>query len=242
MERIDGVKVTDAKLGSSARRRLARTIVAALLAQPFWSPADAEPFFHADPHAGNLFATPDGKLAIFDWALTTTLTSEQSAGVVETLVCAALLDEPGVARALGVLGTVRDASQLAAGVAEAVGRVRHGTFPGFGWLTPLLDRLGRNGTIVFPEQTALFRKSLLTLSGVIRDVWPNASVDEVLVAGGGRQFLAEAWIRPLEPFASRRLGTHVSNGDLVRLLSSSAFAPARYWLGAYRDALETIVR
>lgn len=93
---------------------------------------------------------------------------------------------------------------------------------------------------MFPEQTALFRKSLLTLSGVVRDVWPNASVDEVLLAGGGRQFVAESWSRPLAPFGSRAFGTHVSNSDIVRLLTSLSFTPTRFLLGTYRDALEVL--
>jgi ubiquinone biosynthesis protein len=237
MERIDGVKVTDPGVPASNRRILAHTIVAALLAKPFWSAPEAQPFFHADPHAGNLFAMPDGRLAVFDWALTTQLRPAQFAAVVQTLLCAATLDEPGVARALAGLGVVNREAEMRTSIAAAIGDVRRGAFPGFAWLTPLLDRLGRSGTLTFPEETALFRKSLLTLSGVIRDVWPNASVDEVLIAGGSRQFLAESWVRTLAPFDSRAFGTHVSNEDLLRFMSSLSLTPARYMLGAYRDAL-----
>ncbi len=242
MERVDGVKVTDPSLPVDLRRRLARTIVAALLAKPFWSTPAGEPFFHADPHAGNLFATPDGKLAIFDWALTTHLNSDQCSAVVQTLVCAAVLDEPGVAAQLAALGDIKAPATVAAGIAAAVAGVRRGAFPGFAWLTALLDRLGRDGAIVFPEETALFRKSLLTLSGVVRDVWPYASVDEVLLASGGRRFVAESWSRPLAPFGSRAFATHVSNSDLVRLMTSLTWTPTRYLLGTYRDALEVLTR
>jgi ubiquinone biosynthesis protein len=237
MQRIDGVKVTDSSVPAGKRRRLAQTIVAALLAKPFWTAAAADPFFHADPHAGNLFAMPDGKLAIFDWALTTQLTNTQLAAVVQTLLCAAALDEPGVVGALGQLGALRREADLRAAVAGALAEVRRGTFPGFAWLTPLLDHLGRSGTLAFPDETALFRKSLLTLTGVIRDVWPNASIDEVLVASGGRQFIAESWLRPLAPLESRVFGTHLSSEDLLRFLSTFAWTPARYLLGTYRDVL-----
>jgi ubiquinone biosynthesis protein len=242
MERIDGVKVTDASLTATTRRHLARTIVTALLAKPFWSAASAKPFFHADPHAGNLFATPDGRLAIFDWALTTQLNETQMAAIVQTLLAAAVLDDAGVMCALSALGNVKREVDLRATVAKALGDVRRGAFPGFAWLTSLLDRLGRSGTLTFPEETALFRKSLLTLGGVIRDVWPQASIDQVLLASGGRQFFAESLVRPLAPFASRAFGTHVSNEDLLRLMNSLSWTPARYMLGAYRDALDVLAR
>ncbi len=242
MERIDGVKVTDSQLPLPTRRALARTIVSALLAKPFWSPSATRPFFHADPHAGNLFATPDGKLAIFDWALTTELSETQAAAVVQSLASAATLDESGVVAQLGNLGTIVREADVRAEVAAAIGAVRRGTFPGFGWLTPLLDGLGRTGAIAFPEATALFRKSLLTLTGVVRDVLPSGSVDEVLIASGGRRFVAESWMRPLVPFDSRAFGTHVSNRDLVRLLGSFTLTPARYALGTYRDALDVLLR
>jgi ubiquinone biosynthesis protein len=242
MERIDGVKVTDSGLASATRRRLAQSIVSALLAKPFWSPPSFAPFFHADPHAGNLFATTDGRLAIFDWALTTELSEAQLAAVVGTLVSAATLDECGIAHNLAVLGSVQREADLRAEIAAAVAEVRRGVFPGFGWFTPLLDRLARNGIVSFPEETALFRKSLLTLTGVIRDVWPSSSIDEVLIASGGRQFVAESWIRAFAPLRSRAFGTHVSNDDLVRFMSSLTWTPARFVLGAYRDALDVLSR
>lgn len=237
MERIDGVKVTDPSVPVARRRQLAQTIVSALLAKPFWTAAAAHPFFHADPHAGNLFAMPDGKLAIFDWALTTQLSNAQLAAVVRTLLCAAALDEPGVVGALASLGAVNREADLRAAVASAMAEIRRGHFPGFAWLTPLLDDLGRSGTLAFPEETALFRKSLLTLTGVIRDVWPSASIDEVLVAGAGRQFISESWLRPLAPLESRVFGTHLSSEDLLRFLSTFAWTPARYVVGSCRDAL-----
>jgi ubiquinone biosynthesis protein len=62
MERVDGRKVTDPGSSPRERRRLARTLIEALIAQPFWSDSAASAIFHADPHAGNLFVTDDGRL------------------------------------------------------------------------------------------------------------------------------------------------------------------------------------
>src|SRR5574338_239191 len=64
MERVHGVPVTEAAgLDATARRRLATTLLEALLARPFLAPAERVPF-HADAHAGNLFLADDGRRAV----------------------------------------------------------------------------------------------------------------------------------------------------------------------------------
>jgi ubiquinone biosynthesis protein len=237
MERIDGCKVTESTADAATRRAMARTLVEALLSKPFWSPPATGAVFHADPHAGNLLATSDGRVAILDWALTTRLNGDQLAAVVHTLLGAATLDEPAVVRALSGLGEVKDARTLRTMVERSVADVRRGVFPGFEWLTPLLDEVARTATMTFPEETALFRKSLLTLAGVVHDVSPRTSLDGILIRDGGREFLGETPVRARAPLDSRAFGSHVSNADLMRFLISVPWVPERYMLGAYADFL-----
>jgi ubiquinone biosynthesis protein len=64
---IDGVKLTDMAAldaGGHDRSALARTLVRVFLRQ-----AIAEGFFHADLHQGNLFVTPDGRIAAIDFGI-----------------------------------------------------------------------------------------------------------------------------------------------------------------------------
>jgi aarF domain-containing kinase len=42
-------------------------------------------FFHADPHPGNLIRTPEGKLALLDFGLMTTITDDQKYGMIEAI-------------------------------------------------------------------------------------------------------------------------------------------------------------
>jgi len=71
MERIAGRSVREASdMDPESRRRLAARGAESLLRQVF-----IEGFFHADPHAGNLFVTPDGRLCFLDWGLAGHLTS-----------------------------------------------------------------------------------------------------------------------------------------------------------------------
>jgi ubiquinone biosynthesis protein len=67
MERVDGVRIDDiegiTKLGLD-RVRLARSGVDAYFKQIL-----EDGFFHADPHAGNIFAMPDGRIGFMDFGI-----------------------------------------------------------------------------------------------------------------------------------------------------------------------------
>jgi ubiquinone biosynthesis protein len=237
MERIDGRKVTDADVKLRVRERLAKTMMTALIAMPFWRASDPPARFHADPHAGNLLVTPDGRLAIIDWALVTELSEAQLSGVVRALLAALTLDETETMAAIAALGRVCDEPALRAEVALSLARVRKGALPGFLWLTDVLDRLGRAGAMQFPEETTLFRKSMLTLSGVVADVCERVQADGLLIRSGLRAFLGELRGRLSAPLDSRRIGTHLSNADLIRLWAAVPWIPTRFWLDTWRDAL-----
>jgi len=239
MDRVEGRKVTDPGLSAGERRRLARTLIEAMIAKPFWSQAPDAAVFHADPHAGNLLVTRDGRLAILDWALVTPLGKAQRIAVVQAVACAATQDEAGLSRALAALGHPSDPATWRAAVAAGLRQVRQGTFPGMDWLMALLDRLGTAGAMQFAENLTLFRKALLTLSGVIGDVSGQPSIDEVLVMTGLAQFGREWPARPFAPFASRAFGTHWSNADGFGLWAGWPLTVARYWAGAWQDALAT---
>ena len=86
MERVDGHKVTEpGKHDAWDRRRLAELIVEALVAGPIWSEAPCATF-HADPHAGNLFVTPDRRLAILDWSLTGALGEDERVAITQIVM------------------------------------------------------------------------------------------------------------------------------------------------------------
>jgi ubiquinone biosynthesis protein len=236
MERVDGRKVTDPGLSEEVRRKLAATIIDSLLAKPFWS-TEPMAIFHADPHAGNLLAADDGRLAIVDWALIVEFSMAQRAAVVQALVGALTLDRPKTTRAVASLGTTLNRPKLEDAVTAAFRLVRRGTFPGFEWLTTLLQDLTTGGAMQFPEELMLFRKALLTMSEVAGDVSGRASVVAVLTKAGAGQFFRELLRRPLSPIGSRDFGSHLSNADLMRTWAALFFIPSRFWIGTWRDVL-----
>lgn len=70
MDRIPGMAVSHVEeLPPEQRERLAARGAASLVRQVFITG-----FFHGDPHAGNIFITPDGRLCFLDWGLVGHLT------------------------------------------------------------------------------------------------------------------------------------------------------------------------
>jgi ubiquinone biosynthesis protein len=232
MERVVGCKVTrqGAKPGEMLRR--AERIARALLAQPFWSGGKDGAVFHADPHAGNLMATADERLAILDWALTTRLSKQQCEAVVQLLLGALLLSESRVCTAIDALGQVVDGERVHLAVIESMRQVRLGRFPGFDWLNSLMDNLALTSAVRFPEEMSLFRKALLTLSGVATDVSAQLSIDSVLIRHGATEFGSGLLWRPWAlPDARASVGAHLSNADLFGLWAELPATALRYWSG-----------
>lgn len=236
MTRVDGVRVTDARPPGGARR-LAERVVDALLAAPFWHADPGRAPFHADPHAGNLMATAGGRLAILDWALVTRLRKEQNVAVVQAVLGGAAQDERRTTEALEALGDVADPAAVGDAVRSSLAEVRRGRVPGVGWLTDLMDAVGVSGALRYPQNLALFRKNVLTLSGVVADVSPDVDVDAVMLRRVAREAARESWVRGLAPPWSRDSALHVSQADAWGLMAAAPLVASRYWAGAWRDLL-----
>jgi ubiquinone biosynthesis protein len=229
MERVFGTAVDDARLAAPLRERLAESLVAGLLARPFFSGGEA--LMHADPHAGNLVATEDGRLAILDWSLAARLSKTQREALVDAVLGGLTLDAPRICRAVASLGCLAPGdAALQAAAERSLGQVRRLVLPGFDWLVSLLDDVASRTDAGFRRELVLFRKAWLTLRGVIDDVAAGYPIDRILFTAGFERLLAEFPSRVLAPFDSRRFDTHLSNADLMGLWMSSGWVPARFWL------------
>lgn len=236
MERITGRQVTDAgALSEHDPKHLATTIVRALIASPIWSPAPAA-MFHADPHAGNLFVDDAGRLVVLDWSLTGRLSKPLREQLSQIVLAAIALDGRRVADIVGVLARkIADGVAMRNTVRDALHRMRPGRPPGFEWLVHLLDDLVKRGAVSFPPDLMLFRKTLLTLEGVVADVSPGLAIDEVLLAEAAGRFANEWPRRATAPMFSRDFSTHISNADLWSIGWSGPMVATRAWIDAWRQ-------
>lgn len=232
MERVFGRKVTDVRdLGTRARRKLASLIADALLAQPVWLGTGAG-LFHADPHAGNLVATVDGRLAILDWSLTGRLAKDEQVAMTQILLGAVTFDAARIGDAVAALAAdAMDADALKRVVARHLGRLGCGVWPSLGWLTALMDDALIEAGARFSADLVMFRKVLQTLRGVVADVSEDCRLDLVLAGRFLRQLAKETTARWSALPASRRFATHLSNLDLAQLAWQAPLIGTRTWLG-----------
>jgi ubiquinone biosynthesis protein len=217
MERVYGHKVTEPRAVSPWRRpALFLAAVRALLSGVLFS-RDESVLFHGDPHAGNLMATDDGRLAVLDWSLVGRLTAGDRVQLSQVVVGGLARDAARVAAA--VAGLVRDGTEeglIRRHVAAALAELRRYSSPGPAWAMGLLDALAAAGAR-FPPRLLLFRKAFLTLQGVLSDVWPGASVEAALTAEALAEFAWEWPLRWLKPLDDRDYATRISSADLARL-------------------------
>jgi len=235
MERVFGEKITSATLSAGARRRLAEEAVAALVARPFWSDS---PFavIHADPHAGNLLATGDGRLAVLDWSLTARLAKADREALVDAALGGLTLNASRLNAALVRLTGVDPADpRLAEAADTALRRGRQFRLGGLEWLIDLLDDLFCGGGTDARHGLVLFRKAWLTLSGVAADLAPESRADSTLAREGLMRFVLEWPRRVFTPPGSRNFASHVSSSDLLRSWLGLCLMPARFWLGTVAD-------
>ena len=244
MERLEGATLTE-QLGKGdfSCRKLGPVIAQALVARPLFSGRPAA-LFHADPHAGNLFPTTGGRLGILDWSLAGRLQKGERVELVQILLASLRLDVSGLERAIQALAdnSARPAA-LRRAVEEATRELRWGGRPGVSWLTRLLDALATEAGARFKGGLLLFRKSLLTLEGVLADVSgrdegaADALLDQALLTGLMEHLAVEWPQRWRTPADSRAFQTHLSTQDLLSLWYSAPEVWARYWVGAWRDLL-----
>jgi ubiquinone biosynthesis protein len=238
MERVWGVKVTDHGLNRAGdKQRLADIVSRALVAQPIFSRANRA-VFHGDPHAGNLLYTEDGRLAILDWSLIGHLDEPVRIAMGQVLLGAMTLDTSRTATVLAGLDTqarIRQ-SELRAVVEKWIRRIRYGQFPGLTWLVGMLDEAIHSSRLRMKPDMMVFRKSLLVLEGVVRDLGAEgAEIEKTLLGEFLVQFVKEMPERWFSLLASRAFATRLSNLDLIATFFNLPLAVSRYWRLGWHD-------
>jgi ubiquinone biosynthesis protein len=174
MERIDGRSVrAAAELDSEQRRHLAAAGAESLLRQVF-----IEGFFHADPHAGNILVTPDGRLCFLDWGLAGHLTRRLRNALADFWVAAVEQDTERIVQIVADLAPVEarpDLRALERGVTLALREELN-----FAFGRPVLGRamfrllyvFGQEG-IPLSRDYALMAKAIVSLEEVGRALDPK---------------------------------------------------------------------
>jgi ubiquinone biosynthesis protein len=173
MERITGVTVSDARLAPAEAKRIAANGAASLIHQVLIAG-----FFHADPHAGNVLVTPDGRLCFLDWGMAGNLTRRLRLGLADLFLAAVHQDAERIVQIAAELGSPggradlrgmeRDVTlALREDFNSAIGRVQLGRA-----MLKLLFIFGQNG-INITRDYSLMAKAVLSIEEVARTLDPD---------------------------------------------------------------------
>lgn len=216
MEFVEGTKVTEAAhLSTSERRALAGALCAALVIEPFLS-QEPSAVIHGDAHAGNLLATPFGRLALLDWSLAGRLSKDTREQLAQIVLGGMTFNAARIGGAIASLAANRPRGEALADVAaESLRKIGVARPPGLAWLIELLDAAAHRGGARFSDDLLLMRKSWLSLEGVIADIAPGFDVDAAVMSAAAAQLVREWPWRIVAPPLSRGFATHLSNVDLL---------------------------
>lgn len=138
-------------------------------------------FFHADPHPGNLLATPDGKLAYLDFGMMSEVKPYQRYGLIEAVVHMVNRDFVSLAQDYVKLEFLTPETDLTP-IAPALGKVFGDALGAsvaelnFKSITDQLSALMYEYPFRVPAYYALIIRSLVTLEGIAINVDPNFKV------------------------------------------------------------------
>ena len=168
-----------------------------LIASPIYS-SEEEILFHADPHAGNLYVDEKKhELLIFDWSLTERLNRNARKNLLMLLSALFLKDDQLIFQIICDLSTdpedtSRKAEELFNIIEEFLRKLPPINLPKLDQLLKLLDDIGMAG-IQFSSELVIFRKVLLTLDGVLKDIRGVTPLESILAHYAFKEWIQRAW-------------------------------------------------
>ncbi len=140
--------------------------------------------FHADPHPGNVFISPDGEATIIDWGMVGKIDANLAMSLIVVLLSMGMGDGTTLARTwiemgratkrADVAGFVNDMGRFVPGIAgQSLERFNFGV-----QLTSILKFSSKRGIATSPT-IAILGKSFANVEGSIRYLAPDLSITDV---------------------------------------------------------------
>jgi len=186
MERLSGIRISEVAMLDVAgydRRQLAKNG-----AEAFFKQGLEDGFFHADPHSGNMFVIPDGRIGLVDFGIVGRLSEEDMEIIADTFLALVNKDFDGLVQQYITMGFVTEDVDL--------DKFRHDfkhdlvelIEPLYGKkikqisLSDYIDRVTRlaiKHRLKFPADLILMNKAFLTIEGLGRELDPEFDFIEV---------------------------------------------------------------
>ncbi len=158
-------------------------IGADLLAFQFWG-FFVDRKFHADPHPGNIFISPDGEVNLIDWGMVDRVDRNLSTSMAVIMLSLSMNDGAAMARAwidmgratrrADIAGFINDMGRFVPGIAgQPLERFNFGV-----QLTAILKFSARRGIATSPAVASL-GKSFANIEGSVRYLAPHLSITDI---------------------------------------------------------------
>lgn len=203
LEWINGFKLTDTKKIQAANleeHQLVEVGVVAGLRQLL-----EHGFFHADPHPGNLFAMPDGRMAYIDFGMMDQLEEETKETIASSIVHLLNRDYERLAEDfvfLGFLAPNTEIEPILPALEQVLGNAMGESVKNFNFktITDQFSELMYDYPFRVPAKFALIIRSLITQEGLALTLEPDFKIVEVAYP-----YVAQRLLRGESPEMRRRL-------------------------------------
>jgi ubiquinone biosynthesis protein len=210
LERLRGIMIDDVAALDAAgvdRAALAARTAAVLMKMVF-----DDGFFHADPHPGNFFVEPNGRIGLIDFGMTGTIDDATRDRLVDVLLALTGGDTSRLVDAFLALGVAEgkvDRVALERDFARLIAPYRDRPLGEISISAVLEEMLGvvRQHRLVLPRDLVLLVKTLIMSEGVATHLAPEFNLMSVLVPYGQRMLARRFSPRVLGP----QLGRAVSD-------------------------------
>lgn len=201
MQEIEGCKITTVEPDNEAAHKMSSAILDIAFDMVF-----REGIFHADPHPGNVFATPDGKIGLIDFGLVGRFSKSQRSAFTRLVLAIHLGDCAMIARILLTLGhpTKRVIlSDLEREISDILSRYCLNSLENIdvaGFTTDFVAAGQKFAVQIPPEFTTAIR-ALINIEGIIQYLTPKFDI-----------------ISALAHFSQKLLGDSLQQEDLKTML------------------------
>jgi ubiquinone biosynthesis protein len=216
LERIHGIKIDD--LGTPDSAGVDRVEVASRGARMVLKMIFKDGFFHADPHPGNFFIEPGGRIGLVDFGMVGTVDVRAREQLIWALVAFIGTEADRQVDALYDVGVARkrvDRAWLRRDLEQLHSRYYGKPIGDIPIRALLVDVLGliRRHHLQLPANFALLAKTVMMHEGLVRQLDPSFNFTAVLV-----------------PYARRMIGQQYSPASLARSLGNASLDAARLGL------------
>jgi ubiquinone biosynthesis protein len=188
MERVGGIKITDKDAILQAGLDPAHVVQD--LMHIYVRMILAAGFFQADPHPGNLFVTPEGRIIVIDFGLSKELPEGFGLGLFELMFSLMTFNESAMVRAfeeLGFRSKTGDANTFLMLARRMVSRSNSGSFEGEfteEMTDELFEAIREDPVAEVPSDFVLVARVFSFLSGIAHTLGSRANVLQAMGATG----------------------------------------------------------